>query len=201
MKLLPDLLGQTVALLRGLSSAAAPPGARIESRFSVRRLRVRLRGGEQGNAMVETALVLPIFLMLLMGMAWFGFAINAYLTLNNAVSIAARDLANSAGVAGFTDPCAKAVADIESAAAPLLQKTTFTAANFEVWTGGYGVSATTGVPNGTGYPGLTCSGAAATNMAATTTSVTVQASYPVPIFLYSGNSVLNVSSQATEVVQ
>jgi hypothetical protein len=72
------------------------------------RLRVLPRPGEQGGALVEFALLLPILLLLTTGIMVFGVAMNNYLQLTNAVSIGARNLAISAGIT--LDPCATASA-------------------------------------------------------------------------------------------
>lgn len=48
------------------------------------------RRGERGQTMVEFAIVLPIFLMLLLGIAQLGIAFNNYLTLTDGVRAGAR---------------------------------------------------------------------------------------------------------------
>ena len=48
------------------------------------------RRGERGQTMVEFAIVLPIFLVLLLGIAQLGIAFNNYLTLTDGVRAGAR---------------------------------------------------------------------------------------------------------------
>jgi len=71
---------------------------------------VRERGGrvgrEDGQALVEFALVLPLLLLLLFGIIEFGLALNRYLSLNDAVRAGARELALGRGL---SDPCDPAV--------------------------------------------------------------------------------------------
>ena len=52
-----------------------------------------LCAAEQGSALVEFALILPMMLLLTTGILVFGVAMNNYLQLTNAVSIGARTLA------------------------------------------------------------------------------------------------------------
>ena len=57
-----------------------------------------LRGLEQeGQAMVEMALVLPVLLLVVTGILTFGLAFNNYLLLTEATSVGARTLAISRG--------------------------------------------------------------------------------------------------------
>lgn len=53
---------------------------------------------QKGQSLVEFAVALPLLLLIVMGIAQFGMALNVYLTLNNAVREGAR-----AGVVGSTD--------------------------------------------------------------------------------------------------
>lgn len=50
----------------------------------------RTRGGEQGANLVEFALVLPLLILLLVGVADFGRAFNSYLVITNASREGAR---------------------------------------------------------------------------------------------------------------
>lgn len=68
--------------------------------------RRRLGGREDGQALVEFALVLPLFLILLTAILQFGSAYNKYLTLNDAVRDGARALALERG---SLDPCDPAI--------------------------------------------------------------------------------------------
>ena len=63
----------------------------------------RLRGlAQDGQAMVEMALVLPVLLLVVTGILTFGLAFNNYILLTEATSVGARTLAISRG--GTTDP-------------------------------------------------------------------------------------------------
>jgi Flp pilus assembly protein TadG len=56
--------------------------------------RLRLLG-QQGNVMVEFALVAPLLMTIVLGTIWFAFNLNYYLTLTNAVSVGAMQFAAS----------------------------------------------------------------------------------------------------------
>jgi Flp pilus assembly protein TadG len=57
----------------------------VKNRFTLRRLR-----GDKGQGLVEMALVLPIFLLLVMGIVDFGMGMRAYVTVNNSSREGAR---------------------------------------------------------------------------------------------------------------
>jgi Flp pilus assembly protein TadG len=159
-----------------------------------RRRRLTLAGlcrGEQGSALVEFALILPMMLMLTTGVLVFGVAMNNYIQLTNAVSIGARTLAVSAGVT--LDPCSVGSTAIQGAA-PALNSSSLTY-NFTL--------------NGTAYNNQsTCSSASTTTGAAgnlaSGTTVTVTATYPLNLSIFgkvfSQNHAV-LSATATELVQ
>ena len=68
-----------------------------------RRLLARLRADE-GMAMVEFALVLPVLLAVLTGILQFGLMFNKYISLTDAARAGARQIALSRGQTG-TNPC------------------------------------------------------------------------------------------------
>lgn len=74
---------------------------------------------EAGGAMVEAAIVLPILLVVVMGIAQFGLAFNNYVTLHNAVRSGTREMAISR--APGQDACALGVARLRAAAPSLTQ--------------------------------------------------------------------------------
>jgi Flp pilus assembly protein TadG len=94
-----------------------------EARTFSRRMRALLRRGEQGQSLVEFALIAPMLLLLATGIMIFGLAMNNYLQLTNAVSVGARTVAINSGVT--LDPCATA-ANAIIAAAPGLNPANFT---------------------------------------------------------------------------
>lgn len=62
---------------------------------------------EEGQALVEFAVILPVLLMLLTGIIQFGLAYNKYITLTDAAQSGAQTLALGRGL---SDPCDPAVA-------------------------------------------------------------------------------------------
>jgi len=50
-----------------------------------------LRRGQRGQSMVEFAIVIPFFLIFIMGIAYFGAAISDYIALNNMARSCARE--------------------------------------------------------------------------------------------------------------
>ena len=74
------------------------------SRWRGNRLRVgRRRGNERGQGLVEFAIVVPVFMMMLLGMLEFGTAFNHQLTLGYATREGARiaaDMVNGGGALG-----------------------------------------------------------------------------------------------------
>jgi len=59
---------------------------------------VKVLKNEKGQAMVEFALILPVLLLLVMGIAEFGMMFNSYLSVQNATREGAR-----IGIVGATD--------------------------------------------------------------------------------------------------
>jgi Flp pilus assembly protein TadG len=71
------------------------------------------RRHEDGQALVELALVMPLLLILLTGIIQFGLLFNTYITLTDAVRAGARTLALDRGLG---DPCDPAVSQTLGAA-------------------------------------------------------------------------------------
>jgi Flp pilus assembly protein TadG len=149
-----------------------------------------LRAADQGSALVEFALILPMMLLLTTGILIFGVAMNNYLQLTNAVSIGARTLAVNAQIT--LDPCAVASSAV-IAAAPGLNSSNL---NFSY------------TLNGVSYSGTSCGSAsvssgAAANLSSGTTA-TVTATYPLNLSVFGQKySATNAVLQATttELVQ
>ena len=145
--------------------------------------------GEDGQALIEFAVSLPILLLIVTGILTFGLALNNYVMLTNATDTGARALAISSGQT--TDPCATAVSAIY-AAAPILKPGSFT---FSF------------VLNGTAYSGVSCSsssyttGAAANLVHGSPAQVTV--TYPCSLAVFGVNyaSACSLQAQTTELVQ
>ena len=124
------------------------------------RRRALLRSDEQGQAMVELALVMPALLMVMTAIYTFGTAYNNQVTLTNAVGIGGQYLSSIRTTT--SNPCADTMTAIENAAPKL------TAAN---------ISLTISI-NGTQESGSTCAGATSTLQDAQGDPVTVKATYP-----------------------
>jgi Flp pilus assembly protein TadG len=149
-----------------------------------------LRGLEQeGQAMVEMALVLPVLLLVVTGILTFGLAFNNYILLTEATSVGARTLAISRGET--TDPCAAAAAAVY-AAAPMLVPANLT---FSF------------VLNGATYQGASCNSGSTTTGAAGNLKqgsyARVTVDYPCSLAVYGANYAPNCSlqSQISELVQ
>jgi len=83
-----------------MKTRADNPGSNTRKRG---RLLARLRADE-GMAMVEFALVLPVLLAVLTGILQFGLMFNKYISLTDAARAGARQIALSRGQTG-TNPC------------------------------------------------------------------------------------------------
>jgi Flp pilus assembly protein TadG len=144
---------------------------------------------EEGQAMVEMALALPVLLLVLTGILTFGLAFNNYVLLTEATSIGARTLAISRGAT--TDPCATASSAV-IAAAPLLTPASL---SFSF------------VLNGSSYTGTSCSSGSSTTGAAANlvqgANAIVTVTYPCSLAVYGANYAPHCSLQAqmTELVQ
>ncbi len=68
--------------------------------------------GEKGTALVEMALVLPVFLLVLLGIMEFGLAMNAYVSIQHAAREGVR-----LGITGASD--AEIIARVQDAAYPV----------------------------------------------------------------------------------
>lgn len=136
----------------------------------------------QGGALVETAVSLPVVLLLMTGIFSFSIALHQKLTLAEAVSSGGRVLAAERG---DTDPCLTATNSIY-AAAPTLTRSNMT------------ISYTlNGVAVGSGV--TTCSG---TQNMVSGQPAEITVSYPISIGVY-GKSFgsFPLTTQITEVVQ
>src|ERR1700722_5958637 len=85
-----DSLGQAIARTRGRSRNAVSSGPSVRSTTLIRRIRVILRGGDEGSTLVEFALILPAFMMLITALCTFAIAFSNELTLTSAVGSGAQ---------------------------------------------------------------------------------------------------------------
>ena len=152
-----------------LESNSVPPlkRTRVKSWTAGRLLRSRLRPAEEGGALVEMALVLPVFAMLVLGIMSFGVMFMNYIDLTEATGAGAQYLQLIR--TSTTDPCQATYLAITQAApnlTPASLSLSFTL-------------------NGTGVSGDTCSGYQSDLSAGTPVSVT--AKYPCNLQIYGVN--------------
>lgn len=150
--------------------------------------RGQLIHGERGSALVETAVSVPLVLLIMTGIFSFSTALWQKISLAEALGTGGRYLAVDRG---STDPC-QDVSNAIYGAAPGLAKSNL---SIDIQLNGYDYGwGTTSCP-GTGTGGVN------TNMVQNGTAL-VQAKYPVSFSVY-GTSYANVNlgGQITEVVQ
>lgn len=145
----------------------------------------------RGNALIEFAMVLPMMMLLITGMFGFGWLLNNYITLTDAVGDGARAIALARGqtspALAASNPCAYGVDTAETAAS------TLTTANitFKV------VYTASGASSGTTYAG-SCAGLTLANG----DSVQMTATYPVTVSIFGWSpEVFNLVAQTSEQVQ
>jgi len=146
------------------------------------RMCARLLGRDEGSALVEFALVLPMMMLVVTGIFFLGIALALYLQLTNATQVGAQLLAVSRGQT--TDPCSTTSTAVENAA-PNLKTANLSFAY---------------VIDGESYSGTTCTAGAAYLVQGTSASVTV--SYPVHVGIYGlGWGTITLKSSTTELMQ
>ena len=109
-----DQHGQTSSLRRRLSRGAASARSHGESLSIGCRMRALLRMGEEGSALIEIALTLPILLGIITAICTFAVGFNNQLTLTSAVGAGAQYLELIRTTT--SDPCADTLTAIENAA-------------------------------------------------------------------------------------
>jgi Flp pilus assembly protein TadG len=173
-----------------LGRPAVSSGMGSETRSGSERTRASLRArGERGSSLIETAMVLPVLLLIVTGIYTVGIAITSYLMLTDGVNVGARLLAISRQQT--LDPCALTVTAVENAAPNLAPASL----------------AFTFVLNGTAYSGTTCSSASTTTGAAGNLvqgqPAKVTVTYPCNLTVMAVNYApsCSLSAQTTEIVQ
>lgn len=169
-----------------LSVIKARLSAIAQSRFSSR--------SDEGGALVEFALVLPMMMVLITGMFSFGMVLNNYMVLTTSIGNGSRALALSRGqttpALAASDPCAYAV-QVAQTSGPMLNPKGMSFNVAWTTTSSAGVTTTTKYTNS--CPGLSL------NQGDT---VQVSGSYPVNIFLYGWKpAALNMTSAASDLVE
>ena len=123
MKVLSDPRRQAVTLLSGLTHATASSGDGVKGRSFGSRLCALIRSGNEGQALVETAVSMAIMAMLLTGAFSIALSLVFWETLNNAASVGSSEL-SKAGESG--DPCAVVQAAAAGTLAFAIDKTKVT---------------------------------------------------------------------------
>lgn len=165
-------------------------------RFVVKRKYSRVAAAEEGQALVEAALVLPMLLTVGTGILIFGIFMMQILSLTEGVGSAGRVLAVSGGVT--LDPCASAATAVQNAA-PLLKTSNLS----------YTVTMNTGTGGDQVYSGTSCSSASTTTGAAgylvSGGTVKVKATYSNCSLSFYGNNLFpggcSISQTVMETVQ
>lgn len=178
------------------SSSSDSAGQRTErTSAALHSSKYRHSSGERGSAIIELAVILPLFLLLVTGITTFGIALNQYLQLVNAVSIGAQSL--SVERANTTNPC-QDTSQIIYKAAPFLHPNDMTLT--------YVLDGTTYGPY-KGAAANTCSSSTITSGAAGNLRrghpAKVIATYPCTIAVYGANIIpgCELRSEVTEMVQ
>lgn len=173
--------------------------------FATRRLKELLNSQSEGGALVETALVVPLILVLITGMASFGIALNNYLVLTHAADIGARYVAINQGNftnGATTNPCAMAAGQIQAAAVAIPASKISYVITLTPTSGGTANTYTSN--NGaSGFgSGSSCATGGSGNMGTGGGTVTVSVSYSVsPFVVFWSSRALNLTATTTEIIQ
>ena len=159
---------------QGGKPPADSKGVRVQTRSRVARVGAFLRSRNEGQALVEIAIALPLLLILLTGIFTFGIAYINEMTLQSAVGSAAQLVAVSRG--SSTDPCAPAYGALK-AAAP----------NFNATNLGAGLTVTVNGTASTKGETACATDLGTTYGASSGKSVSVSATYPCTIGVYGRN--------------
>jgi len=171
-----------------ISHTAASPGAGLRFRSLRERVRAVFRArSDEGQSLLEFALVAPILLVVVTGIATFGFTLNNYLVMTNAVNTGAQLLALTRNSPTYPDPCAAAVTAFQNAA-PIL-KTSNLKYSFVLSTQTYASNTTT------------CTGGTAYLLQGQSAQMTV--TYPCNLTVYGANLLpgCTLRVQTTEIIQ
>jgi Flp pilus assembly protein TadG len=164
-----------------------------------------LNSHNEGGALVEMALVVPMMMMIITGMASFGIALNNYLILSHAADVGARYVAINEGNftnGTTTNPCAMAATQIQAAAvgisaSQISYSITLTPTSTGTATTYTSNNGSTGFGSGTG-----CATGGTGNMGSGGGIVTVSISHPItPFVMFWNNRTLNLTAATTEIIQ
>lgn len=144
---------------------------------------LRRLSSDAGSALIETAMVSPLLLMMVFGVIQFGVVMHTNIGLNDAVRVGSRSLAM---MRGTTDPCTTAATKLRSAA------TGMNLSNLML----------TITVNGTAYGPANipaCSGAGTAMVSGA--DATVRATYPCNAVIYGVNYIPNCTLSAQTTVR
>ena len=146
-----------------------------------------LKREDEGGALVEMAVTLPIVMVIMTGVFSFSIALYQKLQLAEAVSVGGRQIAVARGQ---TDPCTTTTNAIYAAAPGL------TSASIKLTYVLNGTATTAGTSNGAGV--TACSGTTLT----TGDYAQITATYPCSLSVYGMNfTTCSLGTQITEVIQ
>ncbi|MDR3750936.1 MAG: TadE/TadG family type IV pilus assembly protein [Terracidiphilus sp.] len=123
MRIQDSLRRQTTRFTRGFNRAAAPQKIHLRPRSFPGRICALLRRGNEGQSVVEFALIMPLLATVLFGMYSLTMALYNYQQLSYAAFTAAQQAGAGRGL--LSDPCAT-VASTITAALPTWTTTKFT---------------------------------------------------------------------------
>jgi len=159
----------------------------------------------EGGALVEMALVVPLMLTLITGMASFGIALNNYLLLSHAADVGARYVAINQGNFSngtTTNQCAMAATQIQAAAVGIAaSQLSYSIALTPTATGTTTTYTSNNGSSGFGS-GSACATGGAANMGTGGGIVTVSVSHSVtPFVVFWSNRSLSLAATTTEIIQ
>ena len=173
------------------------PGTAVRVTWLARWSRAALK--TDGGPLVEFALIVPIFMILIVGMFSLGIMLNNYMVLTNIVGTSARNLALSRDIsAAASDPCNYAISQAITNS-PSLNLSVVT------WT----VTWTSFSPSGTALTPSTYTSSSAGTLPSCTSqtikqgdNVAVSAQYPVVYYQYGiSPSSMNLTARSAELMQ
>jgi Flp pilus assembly protein TadG len=193
---IPSLLnGQAISLMQSMGDAAASKAPETSGGRGSGRLAARLRSGEEGGALVETAVMLPVFLTIMLAIFTVGIAMNNFQMLTNSINVGGTTLQQIRNMTGASDPCA-AVGTAVMNAAPYLTSSGTNAVQLTIsldnggYTQGPAASST-----------ISCTGGASYVLQGTNASIT--ATYPCNLTIYGVNYApgCKLHASVTELMQ
>jgi Flp pilus assembly protein TadG len=110
MKRLSNLHGRALKFASGFCRTTEPGGAGARVLYTGSRLYASLRSDDEGQSLVEFALIVPVLALILTGIFWMGINMSNYMALSDAVEVGARYLKIEGNTTGNTadnlpDPC------------------------------------------------------------------------------------------------